>query len=336
MPTNIITLAETFRTQLIQADAQAILDMTQAWTAVEASLQTAVIELAEYITELKANGQEVSQHKLWQLSRYQSLLAQIANEMGKYNQYAAGVIETESVKAQGLGKKHAQGLILATTGGRLASSFDQLPAPAVENVAAIARAGQPLNTLLENAYPKAVLGLTRELLVATAVGQNPRETARIALRKGLAQGLQHILLVARDQQIRNHREMTRAIYDRSDVVSGYIRLAAKNRRTCLACLALDGTVYQTSELMAVHPQDRCSMIPVVDGFPRPTFETGEAWFRRQPISVQKRMMGPGRYEGWQNGCFRFSQLATIVDHEVWGPSARVTAVGDLLAGGGGV
>lgn len=306
MTDNLIALAESFRAQLTHADAQAMAAMTRTWLGVEASLQTAVIELAEYIADLKAAGEEIPQWKLWQFGRYRSLLAQIAGEMGKYNQYAAGIVESESAKGQELAKQHAYGLLRATTGGRLAATFSQIPTPAVENVAAIARAGQPLYKLLENAYPKAVLGLNRELLLGTAVGRNPRETARIVLRKGLAQGQQNILLVARDQQIRNYREMTRAIYDRSDVVTGYVRLAAKNRRTCLACLALDDTVYETSELMAIHPQDRCSMLPVVDGFPRPTFEGGEAWFRRQPGSVQKRMMGPGRYQAWQNGRFRFS------------------------------
>ncbi len=152
----------------------------------------------------------------------------------------------------------------------------------------------------------------------------------------MAQGYNHILLVARDQQIRNYREMTRTIYARSDVVSQYVRLAANNLRTCLACLALDGTIYETSELMAIHIQDRCSMVPVVAGFPPPRFQTGEEWFLKQPEAVQRQMMGPGKYEAWKNGRFSFSQLVTVVDNETWGPSAQVTTLTDLAAGKGGV
>ncbi|MBK7918415.1 MAG: hypothetical protein IPJ94_19590 [Chloroflexi bacterium] len=240
MADNIIALAEGFRSQLIHADAQAIMAMTRAWTSVEGALQTAVANLAQQIADLKAKGEEIPQWKLWQMSQYQSLLAQIAGEMNKYSQQAIGDIKDQQIKAQQMGEKHAKQMLAAAMAGQrlLGTSFDKLPAGAVENIAAIAQAGQPLNKLLENAYPTAVAGLTHELLYGTAVGRNPRETARVAIRKGLAGGLNHILLVARDQQIRNYREMVRQRYKASSVVYGYMRLAARNTRTCLACIAL--------------------------------------------------------------------------------------------------
>ncbi|MBP6468910.1 MAG: NUDIX domain-containing protein [Chloroflexi bacterium] len=338
MTDNIIALAEGFRSQLIHADAQAIMAMTRAWTGVESALQTAVANLAQQIADLKAKGEDIPQWKLWQMSQYQSLLAQIAGEMNKYSQQAIGDIKDQQIKAQQMGEKHAKQMLAAAMAGQrsLGTSFDKLPAGAVENIAAIAQAGRPLNKLLENAYPTAVAGLTHELLYGTAVGRNPRETARVAIRKGLAQGLNHILLVARDQQIRNYREMVRQRYKASSVVYGYMRLAARNTRTCLACIALDGTVYDTGQVMALHPQDRCSMVPLVEGFPLPQIKPASEWFKSLDEDEQRRMMGDGRYEAWRDGLFDFRQLVTVGHHPVWGPSAHVTSLTDLLKGRGGL
>lgn len=338
MADNIIALAEGFRAQLIHADAQAIMAMTRAWTGVEAALQTAVGDLAQQIADLKAKGEEVPQWKLWQMSQYQSLLAQIAGEMGKYSQGAIADIQDEQIKAQQMAAKHAKQMLTAALAGQrsLGTAFDKLPTGAVENITAIAQAGQPLNKLLENAYPTAVAGLTRELIYGTAVGRNPRETARVAIRKGLAQGLNHILLVARDQQIRNYREMVRQRYKASGVVYGYMRLAARNTRTCMACIALDGTIYDTGQVMAVHPQDRCSMVPLVEGFPLPNIKPASEWFKTLDEDEQRRMMGDGRYEAWRDGLFDFRQLVTVSNHPVWGPSSHVTSLTDLLGGKGGL
>lgn len=77
------------------------------------------------------------------------------------------------------------------------------------------------------------------------------------------------------------------------------------------------------------------MVPIVDGFPPPNFQTGEEWFKKQPPAVQKEMMGPGRYKAWQDGRFQFSQLATVTEHPIWGPNAQVTSLADLVKGTGG-
>ena len=80
----------------------------------------------------------------------------------------------------------------------------------------------------------------------------------------------------------------------------------------------------------------CSMVPIVRGRPLPRFQSGEDWFRDQPPAVQRKMMGSGTYEEWEDGRFAFDQLATVGEHPVWGPSARVTSLANLLAGKGGL
>lgn len=282
----------------------------------------------------------VKEWQLARLQRYARLLAQIEAELEKYNvKSAAPIIEQLQNDAAYSAIKNGLALIdaeLSLSGGDVVNTtFDRLPVEAVQNVVAIARAGQPLNTLLKAAYPAAASGITRLLVNGTALGWNPRKTAREALNQGLAQGLNHILLVARDQQIRAYREASRQTYEKASMVESYTRLAAKNARTCPACLALDGTEYPTNVLMALHPQDRCTMRPNVRGLPRVTGISGKDWFERQPEEIQKRILGKGKWQAWKDGKFRFEQLATVKDNPTWGPSAQVTSLEELLRGGGG-
>lgn len=336
--TNVIQLAEQFRADLIAQDSAALGAMAQRWLAVEKALAAQITAVAEEMAAIKADGGDVPAWKLFQLRRYQSLLTQTGKEIAKYNQWAAGQIEKQQAEAVALGDEHAKGLLLESVESKreLGAAWDQLPTGAIENITAIAQAGQPLNKLLNKAYPKAAQQITNLLISNTAAGINPRETARAAVRQGLASGLNHILLVARDQQIRNYREMVRTRYDQSDVIYGYMRLAAKNSRTCLACLALDGSVWETGKVMPLHPQDRCSMLPLVEGYPLPDFKKGEEWFEGLDEDVQRRMMGNGRYQAWRDGLFQFRQLAGVGRHPVWGPSLQETPLKLLLKGRGGL
>jgi len=196
-------------------------------------------------------------------------------------------------------------------------------------VVALARAGQPLAALLEAAYPLAAQGMTTQLLQGIALGRNPREISRRMMQEGLTDGLQHILLVNRDQSLRAWRTAGLQQYQASRVVTGYSRLCAKNQRSCLACLALDGTIYPTSEMMPLHAQDRCTLLPILRGRTLPVTLSGEAWFRQQPADVQATMLGPGRYDLWERSAFKFQDLATITDAGVWGRSAQVTSLATL-------
>ena len=285
---------------------------------------------------------QAKQIKDWQLAklqRYVRLLAQTQAEIERFTgKVATPILDKLMADSAYAGLQNHLTLMNATLTGSGGSAidfaFDRLGIEAVQNIVALAGAGQPLGNLLQAAYPLAAGGITDRLIYGTATGQNPRQTAREIVRDGLAQGLNHILLVARDQQVRSYREAGRQAYLKAGI-PGYRRLAAHQSRTCLACLALDGTIYPTGELMPLHPEDRCTMQPIIPGFAPIQTESGEAWFSRQTPETQAKMMGPGKYAAWKAGKFSFGQLATVKRNPIWGPNSQVTSLKDLLGGKGG-
>jgi hypothetical protein len=336
----ILSLTRQHQADLDAKDSQVTQDLARRWLLVEQELQQDILDLATELSNMVQAGQVIQPWRLAKMRRYTRLLAQLQEQLQSFNAQAAVDIAWLQNQAAFAGIQNHLNYINEVAAFYDAQSvilqMDRLGSEAVQNIVAVARGGGPLDRILKTAYPLTANAITNKLIFNTAMGRNPRQTAREIIRDGLAAGLNHVLLVARDQQIRAYREAGRQAYERSGVVEAYRRLCAKSTRTCLACLAMDGTIWPVSELMALHPQDRCSQIPIVNGLPPVRFQTGREWFMNQPEATQRRMMGPGTFEAWQAGRFDFRQLATVKDHPVWGPSARVTALRDLLRGRGGL
>ena len=327
----VVQVADDFRAALIAAEQTQSAVIAQKWLSVENTLQIAINELAE---EAFSGGTGLSVSQIFKLRSWAVLSVQVTAEITRF------LVDIEPQ----LNAAHA---VSATSGAMDAFTLTQLAieqvgagaldvtpmrlnTAAVENLVAIARAGQPLGDLMSLAYGDAADGMLNELIEGSALGLNPRETARLMTQEGLVRGFSHVELVARDQQNRAYRLASQQQYAQSDVLSGFQRIASKDSRTCLACLALDGTLHETSEFIAVHPTDRCSMIPTVRGFPPVQFQTGKEWFDGLAPDQQRAIMGPGRHAAYQDGLFEFEDMAKVSENDVWGPSAQVKPLAELV------
>jgi SPP1 gp7 family putative phage head morphogenesis protein len=334
----VVQVANDFRQQLLDRNETATRDLVRRWLRVEQALVGQINALAEELSVIRDAGGAVSFIQVFQEQRYQFLLAQLQQQLAQYQQFASSLIDDDQQQAVRDGLQNALNLLDATSNGAgvISATFDRLPVEAVENLVSLARAGQPLESLLRAAYPLAAEGITDKLVTGLALGHNPRQIAREVVRDGLSQGLNHILLVARDQTNRAHRTATIQQYQRSSVVVGYRRLAAKQPgRTCLACLALDGQIFPLDVPFSEHPQGRCQALPVIQDIKPVEVETGEKYFRNLPKDRQREWLGPGRYDLWQRDGFEFAQLATIKPNVTWGPSAQPTPLKDLMSGRSG-
>ena len=65
-------------------------------------------------------------------------------------------------------------------------------------------------------------------------------------------------------------------------------------------------------------------------FGNPVEQSGEDWFRSQSSEQQRAMMGPGKYQAWQEGKFEFSALSTQRPDEVYGQMRTETPLKDLV------
>lgn len=136
-----------------------------------------------------------------------------------------------------------------------------------------------------------------------------------------------LVVIARTEVQRAANEVAMANYAaNNDVISGVQWLATLDSRTCLRCAPRHNQVYPLVNGRPVglgnppplHPRCRCFMAPVTrsyadlglppthanrtrfDGEPARE-QTFSAWLRRQPIAVQREVLGPARLALFRGG-----------------------------------
>lgn len=329
----VVKEARLQREALLRGEAEQQAAMTRAWIKVEDRLSSSYIDIATSVITA-SEERPVSRSKLYQMQRYAALLVQIQKETGKYSEEAAKGIAERQQSYMLSGLKNATELLSAS--GLPLGSFATLPAGAVEFAAGYAANGTPLTDLLKQSVTADVVQkVTDRLLVATALGTNPRIVAR-RMQEDARLGLGRSLTIARTEQMRAFREASRAQYKATGAVEQYRRLATKSARSCPACIMADGLVYVVDRPFEAHPNCRCTMVPIVRGLDAPQWETGAEWLEKQSDEVQRQILGKGRHEALQAGRFNLDKLVTRRPSDEWGNALVPTSLRDLLAGKGGV
>lgn len=328
----VVLVMQAFRQALIDREASQITEMVNRWLQLESTLRADLELLAEEVLALQAAGQPIKISQLVKMDRYKALVQQMNAQLDGFAQFASNDITARQLEFGQIGIRNAKSAIEAyfVSGGRVAGAFDILPVEAIEIMAGLAGDGSPLLTLLKKDYPETAHRVTQALLEATARGVNPRNTA-VRMADAMSHQLDRALLIARTEQLRVYREANRQQYAQSGLVRGYMRISARDDRVCPACLMSDdGHVYSLDHPFDEHPQGRCSQVPVVKGMPVIRWQTGQAWFLQQPEIVQQRILGPGRFQAWENGDFELPELVTRRDNSTWGGALVPTSLKDLV------
>jgi SPP1 gp7 family putative phage head morphogenesis protein len=324
----VVQIMREFKAGLLWHEQDRLREMVRRWRDVEAALQAQIDLLAEEVARGWKAGQLTTAGQLYRIERYQALVAQARREIQQYESWLTGRITTWQQGNLALGVEQAAAVIEAA-GIRVA--FTHLPVSAVEYMAGFCADGAPLFDLLRGRAlnPEAVDGLTRALVDAIAQGWNPRKTAR-RMADGLAQGLEKARVIARTEQLRAYRSAMAEQYRQSGVVRAMRRLAAKDDRTCLACLARDGELIPLEREIDDHPQGRCTAVPVILGAAPLEWQTGAQWFQTLSADQQRTMMGDKLYELWGRGKgFDFTALARTTHSETWGDGLRVATYAEM-------
>ena len=314
-----------FQRSLLARETEALVILTQRWKRAEDALMGQILATAQEMIDAQERGETITAFALMRRNeRYRTLLTQVRGEIERYESYAERTIIQMQTEAGQLGLDSASTALRVAMRG----NFQMLPSQPFEFMTGVCADGKPLFSLLQERalFPDAVDGMTQALLDGLAFGESPRKVAR-RMAGGLSAGLNKALTIARTEQIRAYREATRARYAQAGIKK-YRRHVALQDRTCLACLSLDGTVQDTEEIVASHPNCRCYTTPEIDGLDLRGGD-GQAWFERQDEATQKKIMGATRWKMWKEGQVGWGDFAKIKDDPVWGPTIGLKPVRDL-------
>lgn len=326
----VVQVMDDYKAGLVMRQQAEGLEMARRWLQVEDALSGRMIEVSYHMADRKAQGRPVSPAVLYKDQRWRSLDSQVKAEINRYViDYATPTIERGQHDSGLLGRDSAVQSIQASYLGGYGPAFDYLPVEAIERMVGLSGDGSPLSLLLREAYPYASDAIMAELIKSTALGINPRQTA-YKMTNNLGLGLDRILRISRTEQLRVFREATRGQYRESGLVKTYKRLSARNPRTCVACLASDGEIFRLADALTDHPNGRCTLVPVVNGAPEPKWYKGSEWLRDQPPGLQEQVMGRGRFELYQEGRVKISDMRATRKNRTWGDSPQPASVKNLL------
>lgn len=328
----VVRVIRQFKADLLASERSQMREMARRWRTMEVQLTGAIDALAKDVFDLQQQG-PVPVSRIIKLQRYTAFFAQAQAENRKYVAYADDLIAKRQAEWGAQGVFNAVDAIKAAYAdrGRITIGFNMLPVNAIETMVGLAGDGSPLRTLLKASFEDSVDGLLDTLVKATALGWNPRVTAR-EMVNGYGVGLQRALNIARTEQLRVYREAARQQYQRSGVVSGYQRIATHDDRVCAACIMAEGTEYRLDESFEEHPSGRCSLVPIVTGFEPVTWLAGPDWFKTQDEATQRSILGGGAFDAWKDGAFDLPQLITRREDDTWGASLVPTSLQVLLGG----
>ena len=325
----VVIVMRGFREALLARELAQMQQMAKHWLGVERALDAQIAALAQDLADEKAAGKVVSIWKVQRMQRYQLLMSQARGEMAQYAQWSLRTITGEQAAYAQLGIDHAIASIQASYPGRIGPFFNRLPVDAIENMVGLVGDGSPLLSLLRDTWGDGAAGMTRALVNGTALGWNPRRTAK-AMTDGLGSTLQRQLTIARSEQLRVYRTSSQRQYEASGVVHRWRRICAHDDRVCAGCLAAEGSEYPTSHTFESHPNCRCSMIPMPDGAPAPTWLAAGNWLATQPEETQRAILGAGRFDIWKDGRVPFDRFAKTTRDATWGGAIVPATLQDLM------
>lgn len=323
---SVKSAVEEFKANVLAREEKEMTRLAQHWGQISRNMEQELGQLSKRIADLRAEGKEVTQQMLRRQGEYRSMLQSAAARHAEFSQYAATLIASEQRNNMEQGMEDA---VTVLTDAGIDIGFRVVDVAAVEEMVGLLGDGSPVRDVLTRRFPGNWEVAEQQLLQGVAKGWNPRKIAKM-MAGTLGGALSDAMRIARTEQLRAYREASRSTYKESGVVRQYKRMAAQDTNTCIACLALDGTVYSVEEPLEDHPNGRCAMVPMIMNRPEPEWRSGEDWFEGLDEGDQRKILGPGKFEAFKDAKFDFKQLAKVVDSPVWGKTVQVRSLAELL------
>jgi SPP1 gp7 family putative phage head morphogenesis protein len=164
---------------------------------------------------------------------------------------------------------------------------------------------------------KGAIAIARE--VRMAVQAMPRSAAEAIMRTA---------------QMTAYRQATTASYmANADILEPQaIRVAALDARTCMACVALHGTLVPLDQPIAEHWNGRCTTVAQVRGRRR-IVQTGNDWLSGLSEAQQRAQMGQAAYEAWRAGALRLADFVQKRSDPIFGEMIQQASLRGILGDG---
>lgn len=338
----LYTVANRYKKRLRVLEEKALKEMSRAYTASLSPVLNELNRLEIQINKMIADGRPDVEIYDEMKGFYEARLNAIEKKIEAFNQDAIEItkdLQRDSVK---IGTEYSKDNLEASLGKPpkgFELNINVIDAGAMEEFVGFASNGSPLNDLFQKIVVDYGTDITNTLSNGIIQGQNPLKIAR-EIKKQTGMPLYRASTIARTESLRAGRAATVENYGKNtDLISGYVRLATGDARTCPACYALHGTVYELNQILPTHPNCRCVIVPKAKTWAEitgdPTIEetsdkipTANDLFNRLSEKQKKRVLGPERYSLFKDG-MPLDSFVSIKQDADWGPTTYIKPLRDI-------
>lgn len=318
-----------------------------AWDAVEQDITGALEELAA-----AADGKRVPAWKIGQNQRIVNALETLSEGMQEALGEFASTIQDVTLpnlleQVDEMQKRMARAQL--PLGAAVGYTFTQADKTAV--TAIVRRVTEQIVSPLLELPAMVDQAMRRELVRGVILGENPNKVAaRIiqATKDQFTGGYNRATVITRTEMHDAQRSAAQAFEEaNSDIISGWVWVAALDKRTCRSCIAMHGTIHKPSEQLIDHHRGRCVRAPLVrplkelgmrgsvDDTP---MQTGEEWFNTLPEGEKLKTLSGGAKNSasarsvltsLENGDLKFSDLSSLKTHDGWRAARHATTFKEL-------
>ena len=338
----LYTVANRYKKRLRALEEKAMKQMSRAYTASFSSVLNELNRLEIQINKMIADGKPDIEIYEEMKSFYEKKLNAIENKIEAFNKDAIEItkdLQKDSVK---VGTDYSKDNLQAALGKPPAGftyEINVIDAGAMEQFVGFSSNGSPLNDLFQKIVVDYGADITNTLSNGILQGQNPLKIAR-EIKKYTGMPLYRANTIARTESHRAARAATIDNYGKNtDLISGYVRLATGDARTCPACFALHGTVYELNQILPTHPNCRCIIVPKTKTWAEITGDntieevsdkipSAAQLFDRLSEKDKKRVLGPERYNLWKEGK-PLDTFVGIKQDADWGPTTIIKPLRDI-------
>jgi len=334
-----------YRARLLAQENAAVQEIERAYAVVLKTIQPALNNLYRQISEKQKAGEAIPPSFLYEERRLEAIKQLISYQIDHFS--ALSFMKTGQMlySSASLGIEAAQALLKASLPKGISWSFG-IPHPdAITRLVGSLQDGSPLARLFRSFGLEAARNAVRALVTGLTLGWNPRRIAPL-VERALNVPRWRALTIARQESLRSYRSANIETFkSNSDICSKWRWTAALQKRTCLACIAMDGTLHDLTEEFGSHVRCRCTPVPLTKSWDdllsplgidaseipdtRPNMKSGTDWFEELNDATQKDMLG-NKYDAWKSGQFRLFDLVGHSHDKEWGHSIHEKSLKQLI------
>lgn len=283
------------------------------------------------------SGEPVTRGWLTNEPRWRAFEQLVRSSAVQFGEFAVRAVREQMWAFAERGTQDAGGVLSALIGEQglaalqTAGMFQQVNVDAVIQMVGQLQLSSPLTRLPGMGETMTHL-MGRDLVRGVARGEPARVIGR-TIAKSTGVQLSRALTISRTETFRAYREASRMVWDESLAVDRWMWVCSGGAGTCVACWAMDGEVFDTSDPMGTHPNCQCTMVPLLNSEARDMLdldepelpEPGEA-FAGKDEDFQRGVLGPARFEQYQQGA-PLSSFVQETQTRDWGVTRTVAPLG---------